>query len=256
MAALRDLQHAVQGAILAGPGVAPHRLAADGPLPSVLGLAIHRNTIFTRIERALAELYPVTRQLVGNGFFAYATRSYVEAHPPCTPMLADYGEGFPGFLERFGPARTVPCLGAVARLELARHQAQNAADAPPLVPGDLARVARERLADIRFELHPSMRLVRADYPVQTIWEAHQREDGPDALSRIGAWPEFLLVGRPRAVVEVLALTETDFAFTIRLATGDDLATAALAVDGDIQAVLTDLLRFGAFAAFSLPGESP
>ena len=49
--------------------------------------------------------------------------AFARQSPPRSRLLAHYGEGFAEFIERFEPARLVPYLADMARLELARVQA-------------------------------------------------------------------------------------------------------------------------------------
>lgn len=256
MSALRDFQQSLQAAILAGPGEPPDGLCEDGRIPAAAGLAVYRNTVFSQLTRALGDLYPVVVQLVGDGFFAYAAHRYIREQLPRSPVLADYGDTFPDFLDRFEPARTVPCLGAVARLEYARHRALNAPEASPLTAASLSTIPPDRLGELRLRLHPSARLVRSDFPVDAIWQAHQHASGLDDLAELEPISTHLLVARPLASVEMLALSDDAHGFVTGLAADASLAEAANASTGhwDVQAALTELLLFGAFVAFSLPEE--
>ena len=69
---------------------------------------------------------------------------FVREQPPRSPLLAIYGDEFADFIAAFEPARELPYLADVARLEAARTRAYHAADATPLDAGRL-RGARRRL---------------------------------------------------------------------------------------------------------------
>src|SRR5438045_6518229 len=94
---------------------------------------------------------------------------YVREQPPRSPQLTTYGDELPAFIAAFEPAREVPYLADVARLEAARTRAYHAADAKPLAPAALSGGLPEALAGMRFILHPSAEIVASDYPVVTIW---------------------------------------------------------------------------------------
>jgi hypothetical protein len=46
-------------------------------------------------------------------------RSYVALAPPSSPIMLDYGAGFPDFIGAFEPAKCLPYLQDVARIERA-----------------------------------------------------------------------------------------------------------------------------------------
>ncbi len=103
-------------------------------------LAVYRNNVLASLIDTLAETFPVLRELAGAEFFRAMASVFARSAPPSSPVLARYGDGLAAFVEGFGPARERPCLADVARLELARVRAQDAADAAPLGP-DAVRAA-------------------------------------------------------------------------------------------------------------------
>jgi len=74
---------------------------------------------------------------------------FVRAHPPSSPLMMFYGSEFPVFLEGFEPAKQLPYLPDMARLEHARRLAFHAADDPILTPDALSTVAPEKLGGVR-----------------------------------------------------------------------------------------------------------
>ena len=83
----------------------------------------------------------------------------------------------------------------------------------------LAAVPADRQADIRFLLHPSVRLLRTHYAVFVPWEALQAgQPVPPAAPD----PECLLVRRLAAGVELQRLPATDFAWLEALQAGATL----------------------------------
>ncbi len=97
--------------------------------------------------------------------------SFIRAEPPARPQLFGYGAGFPAFLERSIEAAALPWLADVARLEWAREEAYYATDAAPLALTALASIPVERYPELRFEPHPSLRLICSAGPIFTLWQA-------------------------------------------------------------------------------------
>jgi hypothetical protein len=151
-------------------------------------------------------------------------RAFVLACPPETPMLIDYGAGFPDFVAAFEPAATLPYLADVARIERAWREAYHAADADPIDPASLAAVAESDVAGISFRLHPSLRLVRSNIPALTIWRMNAGE-GPVAPVDFSVAEDALIV-RPDAEVEVRVVPPGGAVFVAALREGETLGEAA------------------------------
>lgn len=134
--------------------------------------AVYRNNVVAGLIDALAQRFPMVRRLVGDAFFEGMARVYVVTCPPASPIMLFYGESFPDFVENFAPTANVPYLSDVARLEMARGRAYHAADAASVEPRAFAALRTERLADLRFEFHPSVSIIKSPYPVVSIWRVN------------------------------------------------------------------------------------
>jgi hypothetical protein len=94
-------------------------------------------------------------------------------------VLARYGHELPGFVARFPPAAGLPYLADVARLEWQRLQALHAADARPLDATSLSALMQDTTAlpALRWQLTPSLHLLRSPHAAVSIWAAHQDGSG-------------------------------------------------------------------------------
>ncbi len=119
--------------------VPPGLIGPDGK-PSARRFNVYRNNVVAGLTRVLREGFPATARLVGDEFFAATAREYAMGEPPDTPMLFDYGKGFPDFLERFAPVAHLPYLPDVARIERAWVEAYHAPEACALHPSAFARL--------------------------------------------------------------------------------------------------------------------
>jgi putative DNA-binding protein len=98
--------------------------------------AVHRETTLAALTHALESIYPSCLRIVGPEFFRAMARRFAGEVPSTSPDLNDYGESFAEWLAIFPPARELPYLPDVARLDWALHRARHA---PAGVP---ARVIR------------------------------------------------------------------------------------------------------------------
>ncbi len=259
MPSLLDRQRAFQAAVLGGPqSLADSALAILGNgLTVEQRLSIHRNNTAILLGETLAAHYPAVCGLVGEDCFTALARAYLALHPPTAGHLMAYGTEFPGFLDAHALAATLPYLADVARLDWATHDAYHAADAAPCDPAALAAVPPDRLAGLRLEPLPSVRLLRSGYPVAAIRAMSLPDAPPDApgvdLDRGG---DCLLVTRPAAEVLILTLAPGDWILARELAAGVPLgeaATLAEVSDGDFDlgTALARLLGTGVFAGWSV-----
>src|SRR5438876_7559091 len=107
----------------------PHGIIAHNIAVPARRFAVYRNNVVAGLVKALRTNFPVVEKIVGDEFFAAMARVFVTQQPPRAPLLAIYGEAFPAFVAAFEPARELPYLADVARLEAARTRAYHAADA-------------------------------------------------------------------------------------------------------------------------------
>ncbi|MCB8836201.1 DUF2063 domain-containing protein [Aurantimonas sp. VKM B-3413] len=233
-------------ALRGGGDSIPDGLATRSGRRDRLRFAVYRNNVHVGLVGALEKRFPVTRRLVGDEFFRGMARVFVVDCKPETPVLIDYGEGFPDFVAAFPPAASLPYLADVARLESALSQSYHAADAIPLSLDDLARVPPEELADQVLHLHPATRLVSSGFPVGTIWSNHQ----PDPVRPVEIWRgETVVLTRPLAEVKLTVIPVEDEAFVCSVFAGKTLEAAAAAGAGggfDFGRALVALVSLGCF----------
>lgn len=257
MPSLSDIQSIFAGALL-GSGesvpaglVSPHR-----PAPGKR-FNVYRNNVHASLTAVLRDRFAVVARLVGAEFFAAMAREFISSQPPRSPILMRYGGDFPAFVDGFEPVAGLPYLGDVARLEWARAVALHAADAAPADLSALQGIAPEEVEHIGFFLHPSLSVVRSQWPVVSIWDANIRDE--PAPVDLGAGGEDALVLRPRLQVAVHRLAAGGAEFIAALAAGQSLGAAA--AEGvaanpqfDLQGNLTALLGCGVVVGIEMAGK--
>lgn len=254
MPSLADRQREIAAALLDARLPVPQGIVDPEGRPCPQRFAVYRNNVVVALIEALEAGYPAVRRIVGEEFFREASRCYVTAHPPLSPVLLEYGGGFPEFLESFEPAYGLPYLSDVARIERAWLEAYHAADVAPLEPATLATLDPAQAGAIRFALHPSLRIVRSRYPALTIWRMNVAGGVPRHV-KLDANGEDALIVRPAAQVVVHEVPEGGADFLDALGRGDILATATDCaarhhIDFDLATHLAALLDCGAFIGFS------
>jgi hypothetical protein len=205
---------------------APAGLIGPDGRPSAKRFAVYRNNVVVGLIETLKAAYPVVHRLVGEEFFTAMARLYVMAEPPASPIMLDYGAGFPAFIARFEPASVLPYLQDAARLERGWVEAYHAAEAAPLPPSALGQVPPDDVPALRLTLHPSVRIIRSDFPIVGIWQANI--DGNDFRSvDLGEGGDDALIVRPEAEVEVRRLPAGAAAFIEALQAGAPIVDAVM-----------------------------
>lgn len=222
-------------------------------------LAIYRNNMRVGIARALGEKFPVTRALVGDDFFKVMARSFIEAAPPRTPMIADYGDNFPNFIDEFAPARTIAYLADMARFEILWLRAYRAADKTPLSTDEIVCEGGEDPSTLKFQFHPSAQLFSSRYPVASIWRRHQPD--ADKMNIDPAAGEDALIVRPERDVSVIILESGAHTALERLKNGKTVAdafaaAAASSPDFDAAAAFSLIMQSGAVITASQNFKAP
>jgi hypothetical protein len=202
-------------------------LSDDAPIPVTIQLAsgpattsrfgVYRNNVLFSLINALAARYPVSRKILWPDTFEGAARLFVTMHPPRSPLLLHYGDGFPQFLRSIGNGPASEYVADIAELESARVLAYHASDAAPLPGEALVTLSSET----RLALHPSLSLVRSRFPIVSQWEAAQENRDADRWNA-----EAALIVRPHLKVQVWRLPPGGYEFFTAVAGGRTVGDAA------------------------------
>jgi uncharacterized protein (UPF0276 family) len=208
--------------------------------------AVYRNNSAVATIEALKEQFPTVLRLVGDEAFSGLARAFVGENPPRSPVLGEYGENFPRFIEVFLAAceNDTPYLPDCARLDWARLIALRAPEAAPCPLSRLAALDMGQLATQKIVLHPSLALVASDWPILAISNAHE--------APVADWSgETLLVLRPQADLILMHCPPGARAFLQACHAGKTLGAAAEAAGENFDSgqTLIELTRIGAIVDF-------
>lgn len=251
MPTLLEVQQAMHGSLVAGDDAATAAFLADPA--AVDRINIYRNAFLMGLTKALQLCFPVVKRLVGTEFFEGAAQQFVTRYPPREAYLNNYGGDFPAFLQQFPPVASLPYLSDVAGLEWAVNGALHAVDAGPLDLQKLAALAPDEQGRLRLVGHPSIRLLRLNFPVDTIWHAVLADDDRQlAAIDLDAGPVHLLVERGENGVQVVRLDVPAWRFAERLFAGEIIERALEVSPGfDASAALADHLAAGRIVSFEV-----
>jgi hypothetical protein len=207
-------------------------LSGDAPIPATIREAsgpayasrfsVYRNNVIAGLINAVSARYPVVRKLLWDDAFNRVAHQYVISEPPRSPVLLEYGATFPQFLRGIGQSPAANFLADVAEIESARTRAYHAADAVPLPRDMFNAVPADEWPELRIQLHPSVALLKSDFPVVSIWQANLYSND----NTLDVWkPECALIVRPSLDVEVYVIPAGVYEFIASLAGGRTVGAA-------------------------------
>ncbi|PCH82418.1 MAG: DUF2063 domain-containing protein [Hyphomicrobiales bacterium] len=258
MTQLQNLQKEFGNALLNPDLSMPNGIIGPDGQPSAKRFSVYRNNVIASLVEALGNAFPVVRKLVGVDFFNAMAAVYVRQEPPKTPVLITYGDTFGNFLDQFEPAKSLPYLADIARLEHARLVAYHAADKASLDTDMLARIDPENLGNLKLSLHSATVLIRSDYSIVSLWRANEGDRVPGSIDVSRS--ENALITRPEMDVKLRAISTGYAIFLESIMEGSPLSSAAeraLTLDAsfDLETVLASLLDRGALLGICSPDIS-
>ena len=149
-------------------------VAGDAQLPALARLEIYADMYFARIHDVLGDEYAKTAAALGAAAFHELVLDYLDACRPDHPSMREVGARLPAFLAARPTIARQPWLADLARLERARLEMVDSADAETLTLESLRALPPEQFAPLHLRLVPSHALVATRFDVVPLW----RSDDP------------------------------------------------------------------------------
>ncbi len=225
MADLAAMQQAFLAIVVgASPPGAADGLIEAGRTDVATRMRVYAHAYVERIGAALASDFPKVQAVLAHERFAALVRRYLRACPPRHWTLRDAGDRLADFLAT--DEAHEPWLADLARLERARVEAFDAAEARTASREDLAGLPPEAFLDLRLALVPSAQLVALGHAADQVWS--ELEDGLP-WSPPTASPRRVMVWRRGLTVVHRTLADDEAAFLASLAAGNRLTDACEAL---------------------------
>lgn len=221
-----------------------------------VAIEVYRNNYRGNLHDALAGAYPVVQQLVGDEFFRFLARQFMERHPPRSANLHEYGVELAEFIRTFEPASTLRYLPDVSTLEWACHCAYFVEDSGTLALDKLALVSQDDYEYLLLPLHAAVQLIPSPFPITVIWQQHQAEMGADFRIDLDSGECIALVSRKQDVVLVNEASEAEALWLRCLGQGLTLGLATRATlekfpAFNLQGALIKMVTANVFTRFEL-----
>ena len=227
MSALAAIQREFHAAITGGAPLVSARDLVYGD-DALARLHVYANAYFARIHDVLVADFPKLHALLGADAFRALVVPYLRAFPTRHPSLREAGFHLAEFLDD-------ALLCDLARIERARVEAFDGADATPLSRDDVARIAPEEFPALRMHLVPTTTIVELSTNADDIWDAI--EDGRAVPARSEVARAVIVWRRDLTVVH--RTLDPDELAALRCATFAEVCEQI----GDVERALALLLRW-------------
>lgn len=216
-------------------------------------LMAYSDSVQATLCKALAEIYPVARQFVGERFFDALAMRYVQQHPSEVTRLDDYGETFSDFCAGFEPVQQVPHLPALLALEWAWHRAFHSADSQAFDFAAFAVAAEQQAGRLRFVLSDQLSLVAAGFRVDQLWLCHQPQWPDGQLPDLEA-PVQLVIHRPGREVFIEPVDAEEFSMLEHLLADPGLEGLCDLLGENVAVLLPRAIEHGWICGFELEND--
>jgi hypothetical protein len=171
MSRLPQIQDVFQSYLLRGDCAVEALVVGTERVPIGTRLSIYGDGYRSRLIEALQANFPVLSELLGEADFESLGTAYVRTHDSPFFSIRYYGNALADFLVTEPEYSGAPVLAELARWEWMMTEVFDAADAAAVSVAELANVAPEEWAGLRFGLHPSVRRLSLSWNAPQIWKA-------------------------------------------------------------------------------------
>jgi hypothetical protein len=233
---LRELQLRFADALAPIPGeIDPALLelvSGNRALGPVERLQIYADMSRARLIDVLRDDFPRVAAALGDEAFRALAGRYLARHPSTHPSVRHVGRRFADYVA--GQAAFGPFLGDLTRLEWARVEVFDAADAEPLRLEDLESIPPARWPALRLRPIPACRVIECAWPVHEIWS---RLEAGLPVSDLDASPKAtaIRVWREDWSVSHAAMGELERRAFPVLQRSEPFAALCAALGGDLEA---------------------
>jgi hypothetical protein len=165
-----------QGNVLTGDPAIDAEIDGDSAQLRDTRLGIYRDAYRLRLKEVLGTDFEVLHKYLGNALFEAVANAYLAAHPSTFRNVRWFGGGLAQFL------RAAPCyaghpeLAELAQFEWTLGLTFDSPDDEPVRFEDVAAVAPESWAGLRFSPHPALHVIELRTNAVAIWKEIDNRD--------------------------------------------------------------------------------
>ena len=178
MKPLADIEAGFQANVLTGDPAIDAEIAGDSEQFRNTRLGIYRDAYRLRLNEVLRTDFEVLHKYLGDELFEAVADAYLLAHPSSFRNVRWFGGGLAEFLRTAPRYAGHPELAELAQFEWTLGLAFDSPDDQPVRFEDVAAVASESWANLRFSPHPALHVIDLRTNAVAIWK---KIDGKDSF---------------------------------------------------------------------------
>lgn len=197
-------------------------------------LNVYRNNIVVSLIDALADIFLVTQEAVGEEFFRAMARVYLLEQQPTSPIISEYGVGFSDFIRTFEPANSLPFLADLAALEHAMLTLTNSEEFNTLTHQAVADAfaSVDDPSNLILAIPPTTQILAAPFAIGTLYNVYYHE-GSEHLKNVDlSKNEYLLLVKSHLYAQLHILQKDEAIFIKNLMQHKPLQEAVPDSDSD------------------------
>ncbi len=217
--------------------------------------SVYQNNVLKSLTDVVIATYPLIESLTGIEFLRGAARLYIQDNLPEKSNLNDYGGNFSTFIEGFEPAKNLPYLPDIARMEWAMNEAYYAPDDSALNMQELQNIAEEDFEHLTFSLRHSCRFIRSNYPLYEIRDFCLEKDRVGHLN-IDSGNANLLILRSELEPHILEIESGEYDLLKNIEQGKTISQSLETISSDepnldLGEILQKHFSLGTFSSFEI-----
>jgi len=180
MKTLPELQNHFFQAVVNNSDELTSEVRQQGEMTTNERIAIYAEGYQLRLIEALQDSYPALHTLMGDDDFESLCLEYIDNYPSKHFSIRYFGLHLAEFLCENQDYKNSELLQEMARFEWALRGAFDSQDQLVLNLSDLSQIEPEQWSELRFYLHPSIRILNLNWNVPSLWKAIELEAEPQS----------------------------------------------------------------------------
>jgi len=145
-------------------------------------LSVYRNNVFHSLTEAMTEIFPITREMVGEECFNALVYGYICNAPPSSPILSEYGHQFSAHIAKQPELAEYAYLPDLAQLEYQLLQVTHQKEEHVLTPTEIALYldSHSDIEHSRWKLSSSTQLLSCQFRIGSLYKKISGKKGADS----------------------------------------------------------------------------
>lgn len=193
-----------------------------------LRMNVYRNNMHCSLLESLASIFPKCAQMMGDDIFRTVALGFIQESLPHSPILHEYGEGFPEFLDQLELPAELVCTPLLAKLEYQLLQLTHAAEDTVLSSEQLYQQLNttSQMMDQTWTFSSTLTLWQSPIALGSIYHSLNQDMGTELSEQDWRNTEYLVLHKQRWFGVCSVVTEDVFTLLCKLKQGQSLAQAS------------------------------